>query len=91
MNAKSLILSVAMGMSLMVKGEQTWAKNISVNGIEPNKTTITNNTYPYVSEIYAAVRSDIDKTSTAYKLFKYLTTSSGQNVVKESGYVPVAK
>lgn len=74
----------------MVRGEQAWAKSICVNGIEPNKSTISNNTYPYVSEIYAAVRSDIDKASTAYKLFEYLTTTSGQNIVKESGYVPVS-
>ena len=76
--------------SVMVRDEQTWAKSIGVNGIEPNKNTLTNNTYPYVSEIYAAVRSDIDKTSSAYKLFEYLTTASGQNVVKESGYVPLS-
>ena len=76
--------------SNMVRDEQTWAKSIGINGIEPNKNTIQSNTYPYVSEIYAAVRSDIDRTSPAYKLFEYLTTTSGQNIVKESGYVPLA-
>lgn len=75
--------------SIMARDEQAWVKCIGVNGIEPDKNTISNNTYPYVSEIYVAVRSDIDKTSTAYKLFEYLTTTSGQNVVKESGYVPL--
>ena len=53
----------------MARDEQAWAKCIGVNGIEPSKSTISNNTYPYVSEIYAAVRSDIDKSSNAYKLF----------------------
>lgn len=77
--------------SVMVRDYQASVKSISVDGIEPNKTTISNNTYPYVSDIYAAVRSDIDKTSTAYRLFEYLTTTSGQKVVKESGYVPVAE
>lgn len=43
----------------MARDEQAWAKCIGVNGIEPSKSTISNNTYPYVSEIYAAVRSDI--------------------------------
>lgn len=62
---------------------------IGVNGIEPSKSTISNNTYPYVLEIYAAVRSDIDRSSNAYKLFEYLITASGQKVVKESGYVPI--
>ena len=45
----------------MARDEQAWAKCIGVNGIEPSKSTISNNTYPYVSETYAAVRSDIDK------------------------------
>lgn len=75
--------------SIMARDEQAWAKCIGVNGIEPSKSTISNNTYPYVSEIYAAVRSDIDKSSNAYKLFEYLITASGQKVVKESGYVPI--
>ena len=74
--------------SIMTR-DQTWAKCIAVNGIEPNKKNISNNTYPYVSEIYAAVRSDIDKASNAYKLFELLTTSYGQNIVKECGYVPM--
>lgn len=73
----------------MARDEQAWAKYIGVNGIEPSKSTISNNTYPYVSEIYVAVRSDIDKSSNAYKLFEYLITASGQKVVKESGYVPI--
>lgn len=42
-----------------------------------------------MSEIYVAVRSDIDKSSNAYKLFEYLITASGQKVVKESGYVSI--
>ncbi len=74
--------------SIMTR-DQTWAKCIGVNGIEPSKSTISSNTYPYVSDIYAAVRSDIDRNSTAYKLFEYLTSASGQDIVKESGYVPV--
>lgn len=76
--------------SVMARNEQAWAKCISINGIEPNKSTISDNTYPYISEIYAAVRSDIDRSSSAYKLFEYLTTASGQDIVKESGYVPVS-
>ena len=74
--------------SIMARDE-TWAKSIGINGVEPNKENISNNTYPYISEIYAAVRSDVDKTSQAYKLFEFLTTTAGQKIVKESGYVPM--
>lgn len=68
--------------------ESSYAKSLSINGIAPNSNTIKDGSYPYVSEIYAAVRSDIDKSSIAYQLYNYLTTDKGQAIVTESGYVP---
>ncbi len=62
---------------------------IGVNGIEPNAQTIKSAAYPYVSQVYAAVRADIDKRSKAYLLFDYLTSPAGQQIVAESGYVPL--
>lgn len=62
-------------------------KVVGIDGIPMTKQNIQNNTYPYITEVYAEVRSDIDKNSMAYKLFEYLTTSGGQDIVKESGYV----
>ena len=53
------------------------------------KANIMNGTYPYITDVYAAVRSDIDKSSTAYKIFDFLTTTGGQAIVEESGYVPL--
>ncbi len=64
-------------------------KAIGVNGIEMTKENVRNNTYPYTAEVYAAVRSDIDRNSTAYELFEFLTTPEGQSIVNESGYVPL--
>lgn len=64
-------------------------KAIGINGVEMTKENIRNNTYPYTTEVHATVRSDIDKKSPAYRLFEFLTTPEGQNVVKESGYVPL--
>jgi phosphate transport system substrate-binding protein len=62
-------------------------KAIGINGVEMNKENIQNGTYPYVTDVYAAVRSDIDKSSMAYKIFDFLTTTGGQAIVDESGYV----
>ena len=53
------------------------------------KENIKNDTYPYTSNVYTAVRSDIDKSSLAYRIFEFLTTEEGQAIVKESGYVPL--
>lgn len=74
--------------SVIVDNDST--KAIGVNGIDMTKENVRNNTYPYVSDVYAAVRSDIDKSSMAYKLFEYITSEEGQAIVEESGYVPLA-
>lgn len=70
--------------------EWTYARSLSVDGVAPSQSTINDDTYPYVSEIYAAVRADVDRFSWAYKLFEFLTTEAGQAIVEESGYVSLA-
>lgn len=62
-------------------------KAIGVNGVAMTKENIKNDTYPYTSHVYTAVRSDIDKSSMAYRLFEFLTSEEGQAIVDESGYV----
>lgn len=64
-------------------------KAIGLDGVEMTKANVQNNTYPYTTEVYASVRSDIDRNSTAYELFEFLTTPAGQDIIKESGYVPL--
>lgn len=59
----------------------------NINGVEPNKETIANRQYTYVSEIYAAVRADVDKTSMAWKIFEFLTSSKANAIIEESGYI----
>ena len=66
-------------------------KGIGVNGVPMTKINISNGSYPLISNVYAVVRADIDKTSMAYKLFEFITTKSGQKIVEESGYVPLSK
>ena len=62
-------------------------KAIGVNGVAMTKENIKNDTCPYTSHVYTAVRSDIDKSSMAYRLFEFLTSEEGQAIVDESGYV----
>ena len=64
-------------------------KAIGLDGVPMTKTNVQNNAYPYTTDVYAAVRSDIDRNSTAYELFEFLTTPAGQDIVNESGYVPL--
>lgn len=66
-------------------------KAIGIEGVSMTKENIYNDTYPYVTNIYASIRADIDKSSTAYKIFEFLTSDKGQSVVEESGYIPLHK
>ena len=63
-------------------------KTFAINGIMPDKNSIENKTYPFVANVYASIRSDLDKNSMAYKLYEWLQTPSGKSVIEESGYVP---
>lgn len=74
-------------------------KTIGVNGIEPDKESLTGrNTpssidpaqktlYPFATEVIVAVREDCPKDSQAYKIYEMLSTKQGQDIVEESGYV----
>ena len=63
-------------------------KTMAVNGVYPDKSTIKKKSYPYVAEVYAVIRSDLDRSSMAYKLYELLQSEAGKNVITESGYIP---
>ena len=69
----------------------SYSKTVGVNDVTATRENILNGTYPYVTNVYAAVRSDIDKSSVAYKIYEFLTTDEGQSLVDESGYIPLPK
>jgi phosphate transport system substrate-binding protein len=64
------------------------AKTVAVDGAYPNKSTLTNKSYPYTTDVYAVIRSDLDKTSMAYKIYELLLSDAGKSVIRESGYIP---
>jgi phosphate transport system substrate-binding protein len=62
-------------------------KHIAVDGVYPDKNTVADKSYPYTIEIYAVIRSDLDTTSMAYKLYEFIQSETGKNIIAESGYV----
>lgn len=64
------------------------AKIIAVDGIYPDSKTLKNKTYPYVTEVYAVIRSDLDRSSMAYRIYELLLSEAGRSVIAESGYIP---
>jgi phosphate transport system substrate-binding protein len=63
-------------------------KTIAIEGINPSKENIINGSYPLVTEVFAVIRSDLDRSSMAYKLYELLQTELGKQVISESGYIP---
>lgn len=62
-------------------------KTIAVDNCEPDRESIQNGTYPYITNVVASVRNDVDKASTAYQLFYLLSKGELDNIIEESGYV----
>jgi phosphate transport system substrate-binding protein len=63
-------------------------KSIAINGIYADRETIGDRSYPYTAEVYAAIRSDLDTSSMAYKLYEWLQTPEGKQTISNSGYIP---
>ena len=63
-------------------------ETLAVNGIKADKNSIKNKTYPFVANVYVSIRSDTDTNSMTYKLYEWLQSEAGKNVIAESGYVP---
>ena len=64
---------------------------LSIDGVPPSKESLRNNKYPFVSSIYAAVRKTEDHDSMAYKLYRFLFTKKGADMIDESGYIAIRK
>ena len=62
---------------------------LSIDGVAPTKESLRSNKYPFVSSIYAAVRKTEDHESMAYKLYQFLFTRKGADMIDESGYIAI--
>ena len=61
---------------------------IAINGICPGEETVKNGTYPFISEVHVAIRSDLDRTSMAYKLYEWLQSEHAKYTLTECGFIP---
>ena len=62
---------------------------LSIDSVVPSKESLENNTYPFVSSIYAAIRETESQESIAHKLFQFIFTKSGSDMIDESGYIAI--
>lgn len=71
----------------IVRAGDSFLKAIAVDGVHPDKQTIANKSYPYTTEVYAVIRSDVNKSSMTYKVYEWLQTEAGKQVISKSGYI----
>ena len=64
---------------------------LSIDGVSPSNQTLRDGTYLFMSSIYAAIRKTESQDSKAYKLFQFLFTKTGSNMIDESGYIAIRK
>jgi len=61
---------------------------IAINGIFPDDKTVKNGTYPFISKVHVAIRSDLDHNSMAYKLYEWLQSEHAKYTLTECGFIP---
>ena len=61
---------------------------IAINNIFPDKNSIRNRSYPFISEVHVAIRSDLDRNSMAYKLYEWLQSENAKSTITECGFIP---
>ena len=57
---------------------------IAVNGVEPTKENIENQTYPLASSFYAVTRADAS--ANTKKLLDFIVSEDGQSLIEKTGY-----
>lgn len=72
----------------MVRVSDEDVPRISINGVFPANSTVIDQSYPFISKVHVAIRSDLDRNSMAYKMYEWLQTKEVDGVIAESGYIP---
>jgi phosphate transport system substrate-binding protein len=73
---------------VMVRVSDNDVPKVSINGIFPDASTVKNGTYPFISKVHVAIRSDLDRNSMAYKMYEWLQTEAANDIISECGYIP---
>jgi len=61
---------------------------LAVDGVEPSTESISDGSYPFVSDFYAVIRKDAPEDSPERILYNWIQSEDGQNLVRHEGYAP---
>jgi phosphate transport system substrate-binding protein len=62
---------------------------LKINGVYPQPSTITNQSYPIGTAYYAVFRKSEPQNGSVRKVVNYLLSTAGQELVEDNGYVKV--
>lgn len=62
---------------------------LNIEGIEPNKKTIKNKTYPFSGTFYAVTITEHKSHKNVDLLINWVLSSQGQHIVEKTGYLPL--
>ena len=86
-NANSICYSFNTYKELQARVPESEVPRISINGIFPNESSVKNETYPLISKVHVAIRSDLDHNSMAYKLYEWLQSEDAKSTIRECGFI----
>ena len=72
---------------LQAAAPDSYVPKIAINGVFPNETTVKNRTYPFISEVHVAIRSDVNHNSMTYKLYDWLQTDNIKPILTSCGFI----
>ena len=73
---------------MIVRVSDSYVPKIAINDVFPDENTVKNRTYPFISEVHIAIRSDLDHNTMAYKLYEWLQTENVTPILTECGFIP---
>lgn len=64
-------------------------KILNIDGIEPNNETIGSQKYPFTNPYYCIIKKGIRENAPARRMYNWLVSKEGQEVVASEGYVAI--
>jgi phosphate transport system substrate-binding protein len=60
---------------------------LGISGICPIESTVENGTYPLISKVHVAIRSDADRNSMTYRLYEWLQSEEAKKTIMDCGFL----
>jgi len=73
---------------MIVRVPDSKVPKIAINGIFPDENTVKNKTYPFISQVHVAIRSDLNRNSMAYYLYEWLQSEEAKPTMVACGFIP---